>query len=127
MGRVVDLAQRMLEQAQQYEQLFESHHLEVPAFDVASFPGPDLSATPAVAAQVETLRNELVNASLDLQELVRGPMALVMHNGLNVRRPLPRTDPSAADPSAARPSRRHPSHLPLRHCAACSGLGGHSL
>ena len=72
-GKVVELARLILEQATKYEEHFLSNNLERPSLDAAAFPEPSL---PEVVLDA---RAKVLQATSDLQALVRGPSETIRH------------------------------------------------
>ena len=77
-GKVIDLARRVLENATKYEEYYAFNNLVAPTFDAAAFPEPVLPH------DIVAARESLLDASTELQDLVRGPSEIVRNTATYV-------------------------------------------
>ena len=77
-GTVVALAKRILEDATKYKGYYSTNNLVAPTFDATAFPEPTLPA------DILAARESLLDASSELQDLVRGPKEIVRNAATHV-------------------------------------------
>ena len=79
-GDIKELASLILKNATIYETYFMSHGLPAPSFEADAFPEAPLPA------EVVAARETILEASTELQELVRGPVGIVRNTATYVSR-----------------------------------------
>ena len=81
-GSIVKLASQILEHATKYEGYFTSQGLTAPGLDSSSFPEPSLPDN------VRAAREAVVEATTDIQALIRGPRDVLRQSVMLVSRLL---------------------------------------
>lgn len=78
-GKVVELASRIMENATKFEEHYRSQGLPAPSFDA------DQPLRIQLPGDIAAVREAILEASTELQELIQGPVGIIQHATAFVR------------------------------------------